>query len=348
VSEILRHRSEQAGAGTFRRYLDDVFEIDFGTGQKAPVVTLKSGANGAGLCLGCFDIPCAKKERRESQLPLGFEDFPGDPSQDVCPTQALRWNDAAKAIEISVDCIGCGLCVVRCPYGAITFDGSLAKVMAPEPSALTATEMKSNFTAHPRPRRRGCLARSNAPALRSIAQVVRDLADTRTLLLVRNVLHELGIQCGVRRKGDTNIRMDAIVAFKDGKSGVVEVEVAGAVLDSPRALLEDIAILHGRYAIPTASIVPVSIVSALPSARSEYYQVIEDIRRVLNIRTHTLTIAVLLILLWNCASLETLEDNAFITQEGGADLTECLIKALGADAVYLDGEPYPGALATAK
>ena len=106
--------------------------------------------------------------------------------------------------------------------------------------------------------------------------------------------------------------------------------------------------LHSRYTIPVASIVPLSIILALPNARSEYYQVIEDIRLVLGVQCHTLTIAVLLILVWNFARIDGLQSAAFTTREGGADFTKCLTKALSDRAQSLDGEPYPGAFETAK
>ncbi len=121
-----------------------------------------------------------------------------------------------------------------------------------------------------------------------------------------------------------------------------------AVLESPRAILEDIAVLHGRYAMPVANIVPISIVLSLPNARSEYYKVIFDIHRVLDLQCHTLTVGALLVLLWNFGHLVGLPDNLFITEENGADLLASVAKTLGKAAFPIDGEPYPGALRTAK
>jgi hypothetical protein len=218
-----------------------------------------------------------------------------------------------------------------------------------EASPILDHAARGGLSNHPTPTRRGRIAKSNARALRNIGQVLAHLADARdAMLLVRNVLHQLGIQCSIRRKGDTNVRIDAIIAFDDGTAGIAEVELGGAVLESPRAILEDIAVLHGRYAFPLESIVPISIILALPNARSEYYQVIDDVRRVLNIRIHTLTMGVLLILLWNCAQIESLGHDEFITEDGGGNLTISLLKALGGSGARLDGEPYPGALETAK
>jgi Fe-S-cluster-containing hydrogenase component 2 len=348
MSEILRQKGARSDVGTSRHYRGEIAEIDFGTEGKAPTVKLKDGQSGLGACLGCADTPCMKKSPIENQLPAAFKSFPGDPSQEVCPTQALRWNETSKVIEVSSDCIGCGLCAVRCPYGAIYLkDGATATVTKPEASQLIGGKDQKSDAGHPISKRKGRLGKSNAVALRNADHTVIALPDTRAMQFVRNILHELRVQCGVRRKGDTNIRLDAIVAFQDGKVGVAEVEFSGAVLESPRALLEDIAVLHGRYAMPVDNIVPISIILSLPNVRSEYYKVIEDIHRVLHIRCHTLTVGALLLLLWNFGHLQSLSADLFTTAEEGADLSASVVKTLG-NAAAIAGEPYLGALRTAK
>ena len=88
---------------------------------------------------------------------------------------------------------------------------------------------------------------------------------------IRNLLIECGIKCRIRRPGDTNVRMDGVLATAEGRLGVLEIELGNAVLESPRELLEDVAVLHGRYGIEVASIDPVSIITSLPNARSEYF-----------------------------------------------------------------------------
>ncbi|MDJ0762607.1 MAG: 4Fe-4S dicluster domain-containing protein [Myxococcota bacterium] len=41
----------------------------------------------------------------------------------VCPTDALKRNDATGAIEVIQDrCIGCSLCEAACPFGHLHFD----------------------------------------------------------------------------------------------------------------------------------------------------------------------------------------------------------------------------------
>ena len=82
---------------------------------------LADGRAGAGTCLGCASAACMEKDESELTLFGAMDAFPGDPSLDVCPTRAIRWDgENSAAFIVADDCIGCGLCVSRCPYGAIS------------------------------------------------------------------------------------------------------------------------------------------------------------------------------------------------------------------------------------
>ncbi len=348
MSELL-HRKTRGSFRARRSYGREIVEISFGDGGTAPTITLEDGQKGIGVCLGCPDTPCMKKDPSEHNMPTVFENFPGDPSSDVCPTQALSWNDSAGTIDVSSECIGCGLCVVRCPYGALYLEGGekLAILREIKAGRTVDTKEASESKTHASPRRIGRLGKATAPALQKLESSLGALSDTRAMLLVRNLLHEAGIQCRVRRKGDTNVRIDAVTAFDDGKVGVVEVELSGAALESPRAILEDIAVLHSRFAMPLSAIVPVSIVLSLPNARSEYYRVIHDIYEVLQLRVRTLTLGSIFLVVWGFGRIESLEGDTFATDEDGCDLTASVARTLGVSVSAL-GEPYRGALRTAK
>ena len=128
---------------------------------------------------------------------------------------------------------------------------------------------------------------------------------------MRNLLIECGLKCRTRRPGDTNVRIDGVLATPDGRPGVLEIEFDTAVLDNPRKLLEDVAVLHGRYSIEVSSIDPVSVVKLLPNARSEYYQVISDIEKILGLRLRTVTVGVMLVMLWHFEKLEGFRGDLF-------------------------------------
>jgi Fe-S-cluster-containing hydrogenase component 2 len=284
-----------------------------------------------------------EKDESEQALPGTLEAFPGDPSRDVCPTRAIRWNgENAVAIVVAGDCIGCGLCVSRCPYGAISLgDGQIATVETANPDGLVVAGPAKGK--HPQAKRSGQIATLDAPAATNLLTTVAALDDAQTTLLVRNLLNEVGLNARTRRRGDTNMRIDAVGFSHSERPFVAEIETGACVLESPRALLEDVAVLHSRYGYAVDGIDPVSVILSFPNVRSEYYQVIRDIEKVLGLRYRTITVGALVALLWNCARLDGFDGDAFTVGEGTIDLADCL----GLDDAKL-AEPYPGAFRPAK
>jgi len=136
--------------------------------------------------------------------------------------------------------------------------------------------------------------------------------------------------------------MDAVGYSRAQRPFVAEIELA-AVLESPRALMEDVAVLHSRYGYTVGSIDPVSIVLTLPNVRSEYYQVIRDIESVLGLRCRTITVGALVALLWHQQRIDGFEGDAFTVGETSVEI-ESVLQASIDDLV----EPYPGAFNPAK
>ena len=87
----------------------------------------------------------------------------------------------------------------------------------------------------------------------------------------------------IRRKGDTNIRMDGLLHFASGTDWRFRIgNRSAAVLESPRALLEDIAVYStDDSTCPWLTSSPSASSAALPNVRVEYYQVMDDISKVL-------------------------------------------------------------------
>jgi hypothetical protein len=196
---------------------------------------------------------------------------------------------------------------------------------------------------HAKPSKAGLVGLPVSPPVANLPSVIASLDDNKKALLVRNLFHELGINARVRRRGDTNMRIDAVGLSRSARPFVAEIELSAAVLESPRALLEDVAILHARYGYSVALIDPISVILSFPNIRSEYYQVIRDIENVLGIRCKTITIGGLIMLLWGFSRLDSFESDGFSPGAGRADLTKVLT-----DAGHSAYEPYPGALKPAK
>ena len=342
MSDFVVHKGKRAARTVARSYGAAVTDINFKSG-KATSIKLADGRAGAGTCLGCGSAPCMEKDISELALVGPLEAFPGDPSLDVCPTRAIGWESSRMvATVIATACIGCGLCVARCPYGAISLaDGKTALVESADPDELIIEGAWQGD--HPRPERGGSIAALSAPAAAEFGTTVAALDDARTTLLVRNLLNEVGLNARTRRRGDTNVRIDAVGFSRSGRPFVAEIETGAGVLASPRALLEDVAVLHARYGYAVADIDAVSIILSFPNVRSEYYQVIRDIEHVLKLRCRTITVGALVALLWECQWLDGFGGDAFVVGESGIDLAE----SLKIEAAWLT-EPYPAAFRPAK
>jgi ferredoxin len=282
------------------------------------------------------------KAASELELPEPIRSFPGDPTLDVCPTEAITWDEQKQLVAVDSGlCIGCGLCVARCPYGALSLTGTgKAIVHTDDPRRLVQNEptLRDDY---PHPHKYGSIGHIVGPALAALPESMPKLGDTRAALLIRNAFNELGVPCKSRRRGDTNMRIDAVAAFPDAKIAVIEVELSNASVESPRALLEDVAIMHSRYGVPLLSIYPISLVPVLPAGRSDYYRVIDDIETILGLRCRTITVAALLILMWHFRKLKTLSTTLFRTTSGSVDLSAD-VKQLAPD-LSVDVEPHAGA-----
>jgi len=323
-----------------RDYIAEVDRVEYSP-KKATRVVLANGKTGVGTCLACADTPCSTKSTSELAMATSLEAFPGDPRVSVCPTDAIEWDKDTGNVSIKTEsCIGCGLCVVRCPYGAISLvDSAVAHVEASDPDALTRKQTTER--PHTQPTRSGCVAEMNGQAATEIPLSVGRMPDPDRNLFVRNLMHEAGMNARVRRRGDTNMRIDAVGFTRSERPLVAEIELVGGELESPRALLEDVAILNARYGFAVQDIDAVSIIMTFPNVRSEYYQVIRDIEAVLGIRCRTLTIGALLAIVWTGRTIEGFEGTAFAITANGIDLFDSL-KIPGLE------EPYPGALKPAK
>lgn len=349
MSDVIPHTRAFDRLHNLRAFTSQPVAVDYRDGQQRPTVHLRDGKHGAGSCLGCYNSPCMKLHSSELAMPKELEAFPGDPDLDVCPTDAISWKEDLSSPVVTVDkCIGCGLCAARCPYGAISLlTSGVAIVHDDDPDSLTTAETHTKeetpqiTTAH-----RGVLGKIETPSLFHFPASVSKLNDNASSLLVRNLLTQVGISCRIRRKGDTNMRIDAVGSLDDGRIAVIEIELSNAVLESPRALLEDAAVLHGRYKIDVARIDPISVILSLPNARSEYYQVIEDVHKILGVRCRTVTIGALLSLVWSFSRLQSFAEDLFVTSINGTDLATRMRKLISSELSPI--EPYQGALYTAK
>ena len=347
MSDFVPHKGRPSPPGGRLAYRDDPVSIIFSPSDE-PQLYFADGTRHRTSCLGCHDAPCMELPQADTSLHgSSLPDFPRDPSREVCPVDAMTWNPVAYRPIIDADkCIGCGLCAVSCPYGAISLSSDGTAIVQEQDPAITMP-VAAGDQSHSRLPRHGSLGDPSMPFARGLPAVIAQLGDIRRSRMTRNMLIACGVHARTRRRGDTNVRMDGVLQFGSGAIGVFELEASSATLESPRALLEDIAVLHGRFHVPMDDIVPVSIVAELPNMRTEYYQVIDDVSSVLHIQCRTLTLGLLCLLMWRFRTLPDLRaSDLFIKQPGTVvDLHRSLV-ALDAD--FPAEEPYAGAFRPAK
>lgn len=261
-------------------------------------------------CIGCEAPRCIRYSSEELQSSF-LADFPSDHSDMVCPTNAIAIQDDGIASINTDACISCGLCINRCPMGAISISENGSVKVANTPNSIFVenkgkhAETVSTFL---NIKKAGVYAVESPDLIEHFSDMLEKasakIGGNFKNILVRNFLIELGNETLIRRRGDVYLRMDGVVSHKY-MIAALEIEgSAEAILDAPRNILDDIAVLCSRYGLDKDKACGLIVSYALANQRTEYWRVIDDIEAVLGINIYTITIPALAILLWNRAGLD--------------------------------------------
>lgn len=346
MSIVVPHKKSKAFGGTLRKYRSRLTKISFGEKLESTLVLMDDGTSGRGTCLGCGDAPCKSFLAAELSLHGLLKDFPSDPTTEVCPTNAIDWDyNKNVSIVVTEDCISCGLCIARCPYGAIYLTESGAVVEAEDPDCLTVENSQEKIQPkHPKVERRGIIGPLRDRSMKNIPKVLLNqeiLNNIQSSRFVRNLLIQCGFLCNINRSGDTNVRIDGVLDLSNEKCvGVIEIELRDPI-EIPRLFLEDIVVANRIFGVSKEKIHPIAVLTKLPNLRSEYYRVIDDIEKILNIRCRTITVGVLLTVIWQFKKFSNLPDELFFTQPENVNLLPPIKQHF--QNKFIETEPYPGA-----
>ena len=284
-------------------------EINYRDYLPALLTFNKSRSNAT--CLHCDNPKCLYFE--ESEISCNdLKNFPIDTNNHVCPVEAIKWDNTLNSPQINNEiCLNCGICVSRCPVGAIFFTGEKMCISNHKSAKIESFEYSNSnikkqyeqisaiiSTPHIRKKYEYC----EKQLLLAYARI-KSLKSSLHTLLVRNLLICLGVRSSASRIGDVYTRMDAIYST-DSSFGAVEVEFGKETLDASRAILDDIAVLYSRYGIEKESNKALVVCFQLPNERQGYWQVVKDIKKVEGIKINTVSLGALLILLWNGCQFE--------------------------------------------
>jgi len=311
-------------------------------------VIFSDGSVCPGTCIECVETPCMKFLGTEISLQK-LTQFPSDHDTDVCPTKAISWpyESASPVIDDSL-CVGCGLCAARCPTKAIFFkdNGSASVNNIPNKYFIENSTDSDNRKTQDTVTLFQNLKWKN-PILQDSEQTLdilfkKYLDESSSLfgnepnLLIRNLLITVGVKSAIRRTGDTNIRMDIVLEdIAHNLNGIGEIEFGIDILNTPRNTLDNIAVFTSRYKID--NLIPIVFPLVLPNQRSEYWQVMKDIKNVLKIKIRTVTLGALLLLLWNQAKISLGDLNNFYSDADNFSIRQALENLLHRKINISDG-----------
>lgn len=231
-------------------------------------------------CLRCLDEPCLRFTPAETGALRQ--------ATQVCPTDAIKHPRSLHGPVITAECVGCGVCAMRCPVGAIAVS-DMARAGATVHTAETgdlayrvASDALEFFRA------RGDLAKRLVWSERS-ASPLADLLWSRSLPLRQSSFYPLvaalftvaGFPVWRPAQGDTNNRVDVILV-DDEDSLPVEVKSASEVsvinVKSVQQALENKIVLDERAYLPSRPSSSTLVVGyEYPPARSDVTELVEDI-----------------------------------------------------------------------
>lgn len=297
-------------------------------------------------CLGCTAPRCMYFS--ENEIECNYVDgFPNDKSVKACPVEAITWN-ASCAVPVidSQKCINCGICVSRCPVGALYFSnrGNLMVNTTPgnyvedkKPDSATQTVHSHQIEQLLKVPRAGVSLTVSDHLFGTIYNKLLHLKSNYHNPIGRNLLIALGCKCSMRRIGDVYTRMDAIYSSPAGSFGAVEIEFGRDTLDASRGILDDIAVLNTRYGVHKHDNKSLVICLQLPNARQGYWQVVRDVKIVEGIKIGTITVGALMFLLWNGCILEPENDRYYIDYDN-MDLRHTLCVQVDCDDIPLSNK----------
>lgn len=283
--------------------------------NKPTTIYFNDGSTIISSCLKCPNTPCCNFSKSELNL-KALPDCAYNTTNNTCPANAISIDKDTGIPNIdSNKCIGCGICAFRCPTKAIYIKNG---------SAIINSDVSENDKAHyttvnfdefndtlnviNKLKNEGTLVFESDLIM---SKIYKDISNLNKMdsnlpnLLVRNILLTLGTIYNSSKIGDNNFRMDGLLR-NHSQLGVCEIEFGSDLLNSPRNILDDIAVISSRYSNNHHTLYPLIISLEFPNTRSEYWRVIQDIKQVLNIKINSISLGALLLLLWNLQKIDIL------------------------------------------
>lgn len=319
MSELLNHSTVSEVEFTFKD--DLVPELVIYKSGEPNYIQLSNGEHIQSACLNCTKKTCLSfdESHQSNIVDVVF-------SSDVCPTNALYLDEYEQIAVDEINCIGCGLCATRCPTGAIYLSNEKA-IIHRDSKHLTIGKLPDkidmNYT--------GYLV-SNIEIITS--KIINEINKrSKANFIVNNFIKSCFMVFGFKvikpRIGDVNLRMDLILETEQDLL-IVEVDNLGSP-DTVRDIIDDVAIFCNKYDRKLEEISGLSCLLEFPNKRSEYYELITDTMNVLKLNIYSLSVGVLLSLLFNRKIINIKE---YIINNNNTSCRDILEKNLGHDCGF--------------
>jgi hypothetical protein len=141
--------------------------------------------------------------------------------------------------------------------------------------------------------------------------------------------------------------MDMVLGPPGVKTGIASVEVGSDLLEAPRRILDGVAVLGGRYKLDVKGVAPLVITLSLPNRRSEYWQLVNDVRSQLDLAIGSLTLGAMVLLMWNGVRL-TIPTTSLLYTDGSGESLEKKVEGLIGRRLEGLSSGYPGLFDSAK
>lgn len=330
----MRHSSERSSGKIFLELPVAIRR----TSSKSPAeIAFQEGDVVAAGCLSCKDPRCISYATDDSNLKR-LTDFASNPNVDVCPTSALNFKPGAMVPSVEDElCVSCGLCLVRCPVGAIYNDRDTILVAPPdgfveEKVREVALESISSDTFNQsltdiQTTEAISFSVKDSHAL-TVVNAAKKLPQMTQNSFVQSILTAMGAKVNLSRKGDVHTRLDGVYEIDNEIIGPIEIESGADSLEAARAILDDISVLHNRYGIPINKQTPLVVFFELPTRRQGYWQLVADIRDTLGIQVRTVSLGALLLMLWTGQMLDKSSLDKLVPAFGAISIRSAVEEAI--------------------
>jgi len=222
---------------------------------------------------------------------------------NVCPTKAISFSGNTSVIDYD-NCMGCGLCAIRCPYGAIKFNDDYL----PEINDLNYDYKKYSYSDFKKETKylvvRNIIHDQDRKKLvKNLLHNLRDQKQNTIYPLVGSMLTSIGLATRITRVGDTNERTDSVI-IDERNSIPIEIksptETEHIDIKSVRQALDNKIIMLSRNTHNTQfKTTSLSIGYRYPASRSDVDELIENIYEAYSINIGMIDFETLYVMLLN-------------------------------------------------